>query len=72
MYQFGMPLYRTAALLRRFGGDIVNKTMAAGVVRIGRAVQPIINLMRDHLLYSDLIYDDETTIQVLKEPGRKA
>ena len=24
-YQFGMPLYRTAALLRRFGGDIVEQ-----------------------------------------------
>lgn len=25
-YQFGMPLYRTAALLRRFGGDIASAT----------------------------------------------
>jgi transposase len=25
-YQFGMPLYRTAALLRRFGGDIAGNT----------------------------------------------
>ena len=71
-YQFGMPLYRTAALLRRFGGDLASNTLAAGVVRIGQAVQPIINLLRDHLLDSDLIYGDETTVQVLKEPGRKA
>lgn len=71
-YQFGMPLYRTAALLRRFGGDIAGNTLAAGVVRIGQAVQPIINLLRDHLLDSDLIYGDETTVQVLKEPGRQA
>jgi len=71
-YQFGMPLYRTAVLLRRFGGDIVSNTLAAGVVRIGQAVQPIINLLRDHLLDSDLIYGDETTVQVLKEPGRQA
>ena len=71
-YQFGMPLYRTAVLLRRFGGDIVSNTLAAGVVRIGQAVQPIINLLRDHLLESDLVYGDETTVQVLKEPGRRA
>lgn len=71
-YQFGMPLYRTGALLRRFGGDIASNTLAAGVVRIGRAVQPVINLLRDHLLDSELIYGDETTVQVLKEPGRKA
>lgn len=71
-YQFGMPLYRTAALLCRFGGDIASNTLAAGVVRIGQAVQPVINLLRDHLLDSELIYGDETTVQVLKEPGRKA
>lgn len=71
-YQFGMPLYRTAALLRRFGGDIASNTLAAGVVRLGQSVQPVINLLRDHLLDSDLIYGDETTVQVLKEPGRKA
>jgi transposase len=71
-YQFGMPLYRTAALLRRFGGDIASNTLAAGVVRIGQAVQPVINLLRDHLLDSELIYGDETTVQVLKEPGRAA
>lgn len=29
-YQFGMPLYRTAVLLRRFGGNIVSNTLAAG------------------------------------------
>ena len=71
-YQFGMPLYRQAALLRRFGGDLASNTLAAGVVRIGQAVQPVINLLRDHLLDSDLVYGDETTVQVLKEPGRKA
>lgn len=32
--------------------------------------QPIINLLRDHLLDADLVHADETVIQVLKEPGR--
>lgn len=63
--------FRQAALLRRFGGDISSNTVAASVVRVGQAVQPIINLMRDALLESDLIYGDETTVQVLKKPGRR-
>jgi transposase len=42
------------------------------MVRIGLAVQPVINLMRDALLESGLIHGDETTFQVLKEPGRRA
>ncbi|WP_321894046.1 IS66 family transposase [Paraburkholderia tropica] len=70
-YQYGMPLYRQATLLRRFGGDISSNTLAASVVRVGLASQPVINLMRDVLLDSELIYGDETTFQVLKEPGRR-
>lgn len=70
-YQYGMPLYRQAILLSRFGGDLSSNTLAASVVRIGQAVQPMINLLRDVLLDADVVYGDETTIQVLKEPGRK-
>jgi len=70
-YQFGMPIYRQASLLRRFGGDISSNTLAASMVRVGLATQPVINLMRDALLDAELIYGDETTFQVLKEKGRK-
>ncbi|MDD5323333.1 MAG: IS66 family transposase [Methylococcales bacterium] len=71
-YQDGLPLYRQAALLGRFGGDISRNTLAASMVRVGHAVQPIINLLREQLLEADLIQGDETVVQVLKEPGRAA
>lgn len=72
-YQDGLPLYRQAALIGRFGGcDLSRATMAASVVRAGQAVQPIINLLRDCLLDSVLTFGDETRVQVLKEPGRAA
>jgi transposase len=71
-YQDGLPLYRQAALLGRFGGELSRNTLAGSVVRAGAAVHPIINLMRDQLLDADLIYGDETELQVLKEPGRAA
>lgn len=71
-YQDALPLYRQAALLARFGGDLSRNTLAAAVVRAGEAVQPVINLLRDHLLDAELVYADETVIQVLKEPGRPA
>ena len=70
-YQFGMPLYRQAGLLRRFGGDISSNTIAASMVKAGLAAQPVINLMRDALLDAAVILCDETTFQVLKEKGRK-
>ncbi|MFM9969162.1 MAG: IS66 family transposase [Burkholderiales bacterium] len=71
-YQDGLPLYRQGALLGRLGGDISRNTVAGSVVRVGQAVQPMINLFRDQLLDADLIHGDETELQVLKEPGRTA
>lgn len=69
----GLPLYRQAALLGRFGGtDLSRNTIAASIVRVGAATQPVINLLRDHLLDSPIVFGDETTVQVLKEPGRAA
>ena len=72
-YCDGLPLYRQAALLGRFGGsDLSRNTLAASIVRVGQAVQPVINLLRDHLLDAPLTFGDETTVQVLKEPGKTA
>src|ERR1700712_1674648 len=72
-YLDGLPLYRQAALLGRFGGTQMSRnTLAASVVRVGQSVQPVINVMRDQLLEAPLVFGDETELQVLKEPGRKA
>ena len=72
-YLDGLPLYRQAALLGRFGGtELSRSTLAASIVRIGEAAQPVVNLLRDDLLDSPLVFGDETEMQVLKEPGRSA
>lgn len=72
-YLDGLPLYRQAALLGRFGGtDWSRNTLAAGVVKVGLAVQPVLNLLRDEMLSAPIVYGDETELQVLKEPGRTA
>jgi transposase len=72
-YLDGLPLYRQAVLLGRFGGtDVSRNTVAASMVRAGQAVQPVLNLLRDELLDAPLVFGDETELQVLKEPGRSA
>lgn len=46
-YLDGLPLYRQAALLGRFGGtELSRNTLAASVVRVGEAVQPILNALQ--------------------------
>lgn len=42
------------------------------MIKAGRLVQPLINLLRDRLLAEDILAMDETGIQVLKEPGKAA
>jgi transposase len=72
-YLDSLPLYRQAALLGRFGGtDISRNTVAGSILKLGQAVQPVVNLLRDELLDAPLLFGDETELQVLKEPGRKA
>jgi transposase len=71
-YQDALPLYRQAAILARFGGEISRNTLAGSVLRVGEAVQPIVNLLRDELLEAKLLQGDETELQVLKEDGRAA
>ena len=55
-FQFGMPLYRRAAPVRRFGGDIFVIPIAASMVKAGLATQPVINLMRDALLEAAVVF----------------
>jgi transposase len=71
-YQDGLPLYRPAALFGPLGGELSRHTLAHHVVHAGAAVQPVINLLRDHLLDAGLIFGDETEVQVPKAAGRHA
>ena len=50
----------------------MGQTLARWRVQCGDLVQPLINLLRDRLLESAYLRMDETTVQVLKEPGKTA
>ena len=71
-YQDALPLHRQEQILQRIGVDIPRATLANWMIRCGQLVQPLINLLRDYLLAYDIIQMDETTVQVLKEPGKSA
>jgi len=71
-YQDALPLYRQETILQRIGVDIPRATLANWMIKAGHLVQPLINLMQDRLLSHDIIQMDETTVQVLKECGKKA
>ena len=71
-YQDALPLYRQETILRRIGVDIPRATLANWMIHTGILIQPLINLMRDQMLDYDIIQMDETPVQVLKEPDKRA
>ncbi|MFB3078671.1 MAG: IS66 family transposase, partial [Lysobacterales bacterium] len=71
-YQDALPLYRQETILRRIGVELPRATLANWMIKAGVLVQPLINLMRDQLLGYDIVQMDETPVQVLKEPGKRA
>ncbi|MBL3601827.1 MAG: IS66 family transposase [gamma proteobacterium endosymbiont of Lamellibrachia anaximandri] len=71
-FQDALPLARQEKMFARIGAEIPRATLARWMIQLGLLVQPLINLMRDHLLGYDVMGMDETRIQVLKEPDRIA
>ena len=71
-YQDALPLYRQEKILQRIGVDLPRATLANWMIRSGRLIQPLINLLQDRLLSYDIVQMDETPVQVLKEPGKTA
>jgi transposase len=63
-------LYRQEKLFARLGVEIGRATMSNWAIKAAEACMPLLNLIRDEILAGKLINIDETTLQVLVEPGR--
>ncbi|MDH5232362.1 MAG: IS66 family transposase [Gammaproteobacteria bacterium] len=70
-YADALPLYRQAAMWKRVQVEFDRGTLANWMCKIGELIQPLINLLQDKLNQGALIHCDETTVQVLNEPGKK-
>ena len=69
----GIPLYRQEQDWERMGIEISRQTMANWMIQSSdRWLRLLYGRMREHLLQRDILHADETTLQVLKEPGRAA
>jgi transposase len=69
-YLDALPLYRQEQQFARLGVELSRATMATWVIRMGELVQPLINLLHEQLMALSYLHMDETTLQVLKEPGK--
>jgi len=65
-----LPFYRQEKLFARLGVEIGRATLCNWAMQVAQACVPLVNLIRDEVLEGRVINVDETTVQVLVEPGR--
>jgi len=71
-FEYGLPFYRQAKRLAYLGIPLSRGTLSTLAIRVAVACQPVYDQLKGHILSGPLIHADETRVQVLKEPGRKA
>ena len=71
-YADALPLYRQSEIFKRAGVALDRTNLANWMIKCGQLVQPLINLIQEHIQQQPVIHLDETRVQVLKEPDRKA
>ena len=72
-YVMGIPLYRQEKDWAELGVQLNRTTLSNWVITCAvRYVLPLIDRMHELLMKRDIVYADETTIQVLHEEGRRA
>lgn len=66
-----LPFYRLEQQFKRYGIGITRSTMCNWAFKVADRLTPLLELLRLWILSGPLINIDETTVQVLAEPGRK-
>ena len=71
-YAFHMPLNRIQERLNGFGIMATRQTLSALLVRLGEAVVPLYDLMKDKLFESEVIFTDDTPVMLIVKGMGKA
>jgi transposase len=65
-----LPFYRQEKQFARLGVEIGRATMCNWAIKAAKACEPLLELLSQEIRSGPLINIDETTVQVLQEPGR--
>ncbi|MBP9778139.1 MAG: IS66 family transposase [Rickettsiaceae bacterium] len=69
-YADHLPLYRQEQILQRMGIDITRATLSTWIIKCSELLYPLIDLQKQYIISHKYIQADETTLQVLNEPGK--
>jgi len=65
-----LPFYRQERQFQRMGVDLSRQDMANWTMAVARRIQPLVQLLRGEIYSGPVVQIDETTLQVMQEPGR--
>jgi len=65
-----LPFYRQEVMFERLNIEVSRQDMSNWAIKVGLAVENLVNMLERTLLSSSFIQMDETTLQVLGEPAR--
>lgn len=65
-----LPLYRQSAIWQRFDIDISRSNLCSWLLKTAEIIDPLPKLLHKNMIEDHYIQGDESTLQVLNEPGR--
>lgn len=71
-YIMSLPLYRQEQEFKRLGVDISRQNLSNWIIKGANLLRPLEMAMKKELISNELLMADETTLEVLREPGREA
>lgn len=70
-YTNAMPLYRQEQEFKRYGIHLTRQDLSNWMLKGATLLKPLFEALKNELLTNELLHADETTVEVLNEPGRK-
>jgi transposase len=71
-FSTAMPLYRQEQEFNRLGIELSRQNLSNWTIKGANLLKPLVAEMKIALLSEELLHADETTLEVLNEPGREA
>lgn len=70
-YTLALPLYRQEQEYKRLGFEISRQNLSNWILKGATLLKPLYDALIKQLLEEELLHADETTLEVLNEPGKK-
>ena len=69
-YTLALPLYRQEQEFKRLGFELSRQNLSNWIIKGATLLKPLYSEIKSSLLNETLLHADETTLEVLNEPGR--